>query len=304
MRLVVCASHAPGMIADLDEAVGHMFRNGLRDARTTVADFNPDLVVMFGSDHRRAYEPVIPAISVVMSAEGYGDHGSPTGEYRIPTEKAEQLAEFLLRAGFDVAASRGVRLDHGFGETLADLLGGLDRVPILPIFINCATPPLADPRRAVELGSAVDDFLSEIYPGVKVLIVASGGLSHAPPTLEVNTLAMSDSERKEISVEGRARAAEKIKPEWDAEFLARLRLPDTHWLMSISQDFIDEGGVGANEVRTWLASWAAAGRDSLTVLGYEPVREWITGMGVVCSSWAAPNVDASTTSEVMADERS
>jgi 2,3-dihydroxyphenylpropionate 1,2-dioxygenase len=285
-RLAVCASHAPGMAADQEQLQGRTFRAGLRAARNAVEAFDPDLVVMFGSDHRRAYEPVIPAVSVVMSAEGYGDHGSPTGQYRIPTPQAVQLAEHLLEAGFDVAASRGVRLDHGFGETLGDLLGGLDVRPVLPVFVNCATPPLVSCARAVALGSAVDEFLSRLDPATKVLVVGSGGLSHSPPTLEVDTLGLSDAERKQIAVAGRARSAEKVDPAWDAEFLARLRNGDDAWLSSVPQDVVDKGGVGANEIRTWLAAWAAAGRGPLDTLAYEPVKEWITGMGIVCSRWA------------------
>lgn len=276
------------MTADSEGISGRTFRAGMTAARDVVASFDPDLVVMFGSDHRRAYEPVIPAISVVMSAEGYGDHGSPTGPYRIPAQQAEQLAAYLLDEDFDVAASRGVRLDHGFGETLAALLGGLDRRPVLPIFLNCATPPLAAPRRGVALGTAVDGFLGTLDPSTKVLVVGSGGLSHSPPTLEVRTIGMSDAERKQISVEGRARAVEKMDPAWDAAFLDHLRVADEAWLESVGQDFIDQGGVGANEVRTWLATWAAAGRGPLATLAYEPVAEWITGMGIACSAWAVP----------------
>jgi 2,3-dihydroxyphenylpropionate 1,2-dioxygenase len=284
-RLAVCASHAPGMAADQEKRQGRTFRAGLRAVQDVVKAFDPDLVVMFGSDHRRAYEPVIPAVSVVMSAEGYGDHGSPTGQYLIPAPQAEQLAGHLLAAGFDVAASRGVRLDHGFGETLGDLLGGLDVRPVLPVFVNCATPPLISCARAVALGAAVDDFLSGLDPATKVLVVGSGGLSHSPPTLEVDTLGLSDAERKQISVAGRARAAEKVDPAWDAEFLDRLRNADDAWLSSVPQDVVDAGGVGANEIRTWLAAWAAAGRGPLATVAYEPVTEWITGMGIVCSAW-------------------
>jgi 2,3-dihydroxyphenylpropionate 1,2-dioxygenase len=87
-------------------------------------------------------------------------------------------------------------------------------------------------------------------------------------------------------VTGRDRAAEKVDPAWDAEFLERLRTADDAWLSSVPQDVVDAGGVGANEIRTWLATWAAAGRGPLETLAYEPVKEWITGMGIVCSRWA------------------
>ena len=41
----------------------------------------------------------------------------------------------------------------------------------------------------------------------------------------------------------------------------------------------DAAGSGAHEVRTWLAGLAAVG-EPLRWSAYEPVPEWITGMGV------------------------
>lgn len=290
-RLVVCASHAPGMSADAAGVEGRDFRRGLAAAREIVAGFDPDLVVVFGSDHRRAYEPVIPAISVVLEAEGFGDHGSPTGPYAIPAEVAESLLTWLIRDGIDAAASRGVRLDHGFGETVSDLLGGLDARPIIPVFINCATPPLISPARVVHLGTLVNRFLKSREPADKVLIIGSGGLSHSPPTLEPGTFGLSETERKQISQAGRERARSLIKPGWDAEFLSQLAGAHSSQLDSLSQEHIDLGGVGANEVRTWLAAWAAAGQRPLTTIAYEPVKAWITGMGIAASAWAAEHVE-------------
>jgi 2,3-dihydroxyphenylpropionate 1,2-dioxygenase len=40
--------------------------------------------------------------------------------------------------------------------------------------------------------------------------------------------------------------------------------------------------VGAHEVRTWIAA-VAARNTPIEVIVYEPVREWITGMGAVAS---------------------
>ncbi|MCU1621130.1 MAG: extradiol dioxygenase, partial [Modestobacter sp.] len=46
---------------------------------------------------------------------------------------------------------------------------------------------------------------------------------------------------------------------------------------------IAEAGVGAHEVRTWMAA-VAAGRTPMETVVYEPVREWITGMAVATSA--------------------
>jgi 2,3-dihydroxyphenylpropionate 1,2-dioxygenase len=282
--LAISASHAPGMVANPDTSVGATFRAGLSRARDLVATFDPELVVMFGSDHRRAYEPIIPALSVVLSGKGRGDHGSPLGHYNIPTDQARALAQTLLNADFDVALSRDVRLDHGFGETFGFLMGSLDARPVLPVFINCATPPLARVSRAEELGAAVHDFLAGLALQ-RVLIVGSGGLSHSPPSLEVDTFGLSEEERKAIGQAGRAKAVEKINPDWDTTVLDWFARADSTALTSISPEFIEQGGVGANEIRTWVAAWAAAGGKPLRTLAYQSVPEWITGMGVVASAW-------------------
>lgn len=287
-RLTVCASHAPGLSRDEHREQGLAFRAGLTRARDEVDDFQPELIVMFGSDHRRTYQSVIPAMSVAMTAHGYGDNATPTGTYPIPEDLASTLLAGLLEADFDVAASYDVALDHGFGGTLQDLLDGIDVVPILPIFINCATPPLIRPSRAVELGDAVSRFLDDHCSDLRVLTLGSGGLSHAPPSLESVARVMTDSQRQELNVTGRERAIKQVSPEWDQKILTMFSDLDEQSLSQLPQELIDQGGVGANEIRTWLAAWAAGGRPCLETLGYEAVLEWITGMAVVSSGIGTP----------------
>jgi 2,3-dihydroxyphenylpropionate 1,2-dioxygenase len=265
--LAICASHAPGVAADVAEAEGTSFRAGLAKARRLIEDFRPELVVTFGSDHRRAWVPVIPTVSVVTSAKGLGDH--------------------LLDEGIDVAVSRQIEIDHGFGASLADLVGGVDVVPTLPIFINCATAPLPRVARIAAIGDAVRRFLDGAVGGdYRVLVLGSGGLSHNPPTLDGTPVDLTEAERKAIAAAGREAAALRIRPEWDQKLLQHLAVPDGKWLESLSQDHIDRAGVGANEVRAWVAAWAAAGRPPMQTLAYEAVPAWITGMAVVAGGAA------------------
>jgi 2,3-dihydroxyphenylpropionate 1,2-dioxygenase len=82
--MVVCASHTPGMLRDKAGEFGHAFRAGVTEAVARVAAFAPDLVVFFGSDHRRAFVDPVPAIALMTGAEGMGDLGSATGRYDVP----------------------------------------------------------------------------------------------------------------------------------------------------------------------------------------------------------------------------
>ncbi len=280
----LCLSHSPGFARDDDEQFGDIFRAGLHQVRAAVAEFAPTLVIFFGSDHRRSFTEILPSISVVYSAEGLGDLRSPTGEYDVPLDLAKELTAELIARDFDIAITRRVALDHGFGQTVADVIGPLDSVPIIPIFINCATPPLGRPARAVDLGRAIGEILST--RDERVLFIGSGGLSHNPPTLALVDEGLSEEERRAISAQHREAAKDAIRPDWDEWFLAQLGQEDTAWAEALTQEDLNPAGVGVNEVRTWLAAYAA-GAKPLDRVAYEPVREWITGMGIAMSEFAA-----------------
>ncbi len=47
-----------------------------------------------------------------------------------------------------------------------------------------------------------------------------------------------------------------------------------------------EAGNGTGEVRAWVAVAAAMRGHKMTTLSYEPIYEWINGMGVVSYSTA------------------
>lgn len=279
--LTLCLSHAPGFARDKDKEFGPDFRRGLGEVIATVREFDPTLVVVFGSDHRKAFTDIVPGISVVLSAEGMGDLLSPVGPYDVPKELAKELASFLVDEGVDAAVTRHIALDHGFGQMLGEVLGSLDAVPAVPIFINCATPPLTVPSRSVELGEAVGRFFSRLTDE-RILFLASGGLSHSPPSLALVDEPVSEEEARALSAAHREAAMDLIRPDWDHEFLANLGSPDTAWARQLHQADIDPAGVGANEIRTWLAAYAAGGKPLRTVV-YESVRMWVTGMGIAVS---------------------
>lgn len=54
-------------------------------------------------------------------------------------------------------------------------------------------------------------------------------------------------------------------------------------LADLTAEDLAPAGTGGAEVRTWIAS-AFAGGEPLSTLVYEPVSEWITGMGIAAST--------------------
>ena len=280
-RLVVCASHSPGKERDVEHAFGHRFRSALSAAAEQVARFDPDVVLVFGGDHRRAFRHVVPAFGVALSAAILAEGGHPAGSLDVPTALARRLCEHLLSAGFDVAACRDIELDHAFAQPVRDLLGELTAKPVIPLPVNCATAPLPTARRVADFGAEVGRFLDGIDE--RVLVIGTGGLSHSPPSLEVDTYDLSDEDRARIIAEGMADARNKIRPDWDGEVLEAMSNWDLDALIGLVDGAHQRAGAGANEVRTWLAAGAAGGGRPVRPSVYEPVPEWITGMAVATS---------------------
>src|SRR5699024_6633544 len=95
-RLVVCASHGPGMERDVERVQGTTFRAGLAQATAMVADFDPDYIVLFGGDHRRAFRQLVPAVAVVLSGGTMAEAGHDAAPLDIPGDIARELTEHLL----------------------------------------------------------------------------------------------------------------------------------------------------------------------------------------------------------------
>ncbi|GHL75836.1 hypothetical protein ECZU34_35840 [Escherichia coli] len=55
-----------------------------------------------------------------------------------------------------------MQVDHGFAQPLEFLLGGLDKVPVLPVFINGVATPLPGFQRTRMLGEAIGRFTSTL----------------------------------------------------------------------------------------------------------------------------------------------
>lgn len=281
-KLTLCASHAPGMDRDIEGALGKEFRRGIAEARERVEEFDPELVVLFGGDHRRAFARVAPSFAVAYTADLLPEGGHESASLNVPTELARELAFSLVAADFDIAVGRDVSLDHAFGQPLHHYLDDPATIEVIPMPVNCASPPLPSAARALAFGRQVGAFFDQLDK--RVLFIGTGGLSHSPPSLEDERHDKSEEERRAQIQAGKEKASQAIKPEWDKAFLDAVGRWDETELLRLADRATEDAGVGANEVRTWLAAGAAGGGRPITPLAYEPVADWITGMGVAVSS--------------------
>ncbi|MGW4799827.1 DODA-type extradiol aromatic ring-opening family dioxygenase [Nonomuraea sp. NPDC004297] len=274
------------------------FRDALGAARDALAQARPDVAIIIGSNHFRGFWlDLIPAFTLgVGEVIASGEAGTPSGPQRTRPEVAQALAEHLTAAGTEVAISARLQIDHGQSHAVQYLLRDLD-VPVIPLVVNVFATPLPLVSRCVELGRNLAAAVAALPGDLRVAVIASGGLSHRLPwpsrwqdpagedeefLVEAWLNGRGDWERydrrrREIITAARP----TIYPEFDEEFLAALEQGDLERYGRLSTEQIEESaGNGAQELRSWLAMAAACGFRPGRTLAYEPMPEWLTGMGV------------------------
>ena len=201
-----CMSHSPllnlpGPSQDLLDDI----EGAIAQAREFVADYDPELVVIFSPDHYNGFfHKVMPPFCIGMNANGVGDYGTHAGPLDVPEELAAECAKAVLGAGVDVAVSASMDVDHGTVQPLEKLFGDATSRPVIPIFVNAIAVPLGPLHRCRALGTAVGNYLATLDK--RVLVVGSGGLSHSPP---VPTLATAAPAVLERIVHGRPMTSEQ-----------------------------------------------------------------------------------------------
>jgi len=295
---LVAMSHSPFAALlpprDRTEPGGRFLADAARVA-AAVARLAPDAAVVIGPDHFHAnfYDAMPPFVLGVEEVTGFGDFGSRAGPLPVACDLAWSIRDSLAFAGFDLALSYALTVDHGVVQSY-DMLCG---VPLVPLVINTAAPPLPSMARCVALGGALGEAIrGGDFPG-RVLLIASGGLSHWLPSNDPRDPSLAAARRAAVihgreDVRGFAAAREpavramggnpdaQVNAEWDLGFLKLMSGADLAPVVGLGDAGLEEkAGRGGHEIRTWLAGLAAVGAP-LIWTSYEAVPEWITGMGI------------------------
>lgn len=304
---VVAMSHAPSF-GNVDPG-GTIFQDinaSIDEVREFVEDFNPDITIALGPDHFNGvmYE-MMPPFCVGAQASGVGDWGTTAGPLPVDSDTARELHRLILAEGIDIARSEKLKVDHGTLQPLEFIYGEEFKNSFIPIFVNSVGLPLTPMNRVRLLGEALGR--AAISLNKKVLLFASGGLSHNPPIpvwddapekvrekLVHSNMTPEQRGAKESRMlkniqkfaDGEA-PDQPLNADWDNEVLDVLRSGELGAVDNWTNEwFHNEGGSGAHEVRTWIAAFSAlatAGPYEFVVDGYWPVETWGAGFGVVAA---------------------
>jgi hypothetical protein len=185
-------SHTPSMGVEYDRGtqgpVGFSPRwqtwfDGTRKVQELVERLSPDHLVVVYNDHLNYFDlDNYPTLAIGVGSrfrqadEGWGPRPLPDLDGDVGW--GLHLATELVDREFDMTVSQDLAIDHGIFSWLPYVLRRPWPVTITPIAVNMIRQPLPTPNRLRSLGAAIRASV-EAYPaGDRVLVIATGGMSH------------------------------------------------------------------------------------------------------------------------------
>lgn len=239
------------------------FDAGYRRLADALIATEPDVVVIISPEHiNKFFIDNMPAFCIGMleaftgpaEARKRADYGIPYHAVRSDPVFARYLVERGLDEGVDWSTTESWEVDHGIMVPLSRL-DPEGRFPVVPVFINCAAPPLPSPRRCYAVGRWLAEAIGKWDTSKRVAVIAAGGLSHSVGTAQQGW----------------------IDQDFDRRFLADFCTSRGEALAALSDREISAAGSSTGEVRSWIMlAGAFAGRKAEQVF-YEPIRGFETG---------------------------
>lgn len=256
-----CTSHIAFSSRGVEEKARRVIE-GFQEIGRRLRAARPDVLVIASSEHGPSLLPLGPqppfTVGIGETIETYGEMSIP--KVHIPGHR--QFARAFIRAareaGFDIASIEDLRADHGVALPLLLALPE-HSIPIVPLIININAPDvMPTPQRCYQLGHVLRRLIETRPQEERIAVMGTGGLSHwvgVPEMGRVN----EDFDRKFLDLLASGKGAEAAK--WSPEHI------------------LEEAGNGGQEIRTWIFVAGTVGEAGGEVLYYEPIPQWLTGMG-------------------------
>jgi aromatic ring-opening dioxygenase LigB subunit len=237
--------------------------NGCKDAivklRQKLEALDPDVVIVVGDDqHENLVDDNMPPFSIFMGEEveasvslRYLNQAKSENRtsYRVDAKLAGALVDGLMDEGFDPAYSKRTRYDGGLGHAFARVLKFLTpdaNRRVVPVMVNTYYPPAPSAHRCAQFGVALAKLVDRFPSEDRVVVIASGGLSHT-----------------------------KIDEQLDEKFIQALQRNDLDYMSAMPASVLVEG---TSEIRNWIVA-AGAANCSGTMIDYFPLYRTRTGVG-------------------------
>lgn len=228
--------------------------------RERIEALRADTVIVIGDDHCTMFDPGCQPSLLI----GIGDLEGPVEPWlciprrAVPSHEAlaEHIMHFGFDHGFDWAVAKTLVLDH---STMVPIhLAAPKEARAIPIYISCGMTPLIRGQRCKQLGQMLAEAVAAWPDDERVVILGTGGISH--------WVGMADMGR--------------VNVEFDHKILDLVKSGDIDAMVALTdEEIVEQAGNGALEIRNWIVAMAALPGFKASVIAYEPVDAWITGLG-------------------------
>lgn len=264
-----CMPHDP-LITGNPEAADPTQAKVVMEAFASVAkrldDLEVDTLIVIGDDHYVLFGPgCIPPMLIAI-----GDIEGPLEPWlrieRRQLRNHEGLARHILQDGyakkFDWAASKTMTLDHSTMVPIHLAIPKDSDVRVVPIYLSAGVDPLIPMRRAFEVGCQIREAVRSWEGNERVAVFGTGGLSH--------WVGMKDMGR--------------VNEEFDRRVLGWVETGDVEAILALDDAYLlENAGNGSLEIRNWVCAMGVVGglerHVNGTVIAYEPIPPWVTGLG-------------------------
>jgi len=252
----------PGLENETNEVKWAKWRGcmfAIEQLRLKVEALRPDVLIVVGDDqHENLVDDNMPPFTIYMGNEAEASvslrylnqpFSLNRTKYRVDAKLGEALVTGLMDQGFDPSYSKATRYEGGLGHAFARVLRFLSpeaQYGVVPVMVNTYYPPAPSAQRCLRFGQALAAIIRQFPSEHRVVIAASGGLSHT-----------------------------KIDEALDAKFLDALKSNDTAYMSAMPAAVFREG---TSEILNWIVIAGAANRSG-TVVDYLPLYRTRTGVG-------------------------
>lgn len=203
-----------------------------------LASEKPDVAVVIYNDHGlNFFLDKMPTFAVGAAAqytnadEGWGLPVSRP--YKGDPDLSWQIIDNVMAEDFDLVTCQEMNVDHAFVVPMQLMWpqGAQAAIPTVPVVINSIQHPLPRPERCFKLGQAIGRAIEKWDADKKVVLIATGGLSH-----------QLDGKR-----------AGFINKDFDAKCMQAM-IDNPQWLASLTtEEIIREAGSQGVELMCWIA---------------------------------------------------
>ena len=248
--------------------------SGIEFLRQSVATKKPDAMIVIGDDQNENFrDQDLPQLALYMGAkivttERRGGEYQRGQTYACHGELADRLLHGLVEREFDITACKSFPKDELLSHAHAPVMERLmpdANIPVVLFFVNAIHVPAVTPNRCYRLGQAIRSIIRENREPLRVMLCASGGLSHFTGGYPWKAY------RGPYSYGG-------INEEFDREILDWMARGEGEKVAQLtSDDLLKNGDI---ELRSWITLLGAVDNVRAKILAYEAFYRGIMGMGV------------------------